>query len=262
MDAVNKTLYIPLYGKALVSRKGILLNDPKAEEIWAAEGFALKGKSASKWLAYYMSMRARVFDLWLEKKLRDLPGAVVLHLGCGMDSRVLRVAHPESCWYDVDFPEVISQRKKYYTQTDTDRMLMADVRDASFLDGISGDTAIVVMEGISMYLTEEACRKLLADLAGRFGRVELLMDGYTQFAAKVSRYKNPVNDVGITQVYGLDDPTVLENENLRYAGEREMTPDSLICQLKPMEQRIFRKVYAGGFSKKLYRMYVFSSEKA
>ena len=43
MENVNKTLYIPLYGKAYVSEKGILLKDPKAEEIWAAEGFPLKG---------------------------------------------------------------------------------------------------------------------------------------------------------------------------------------------------------------------------
>ena len=34
MDAVNKTLYIPLYGKSYVSKKGIILKDKKAEEIW------------------------------------------------------------------------------------------------------------------------------------------------------------------------------------------------------------------------------------
>ena len=33
MDNVNKTMYIPLYGKALVSGRGILLEDPKAESI-------------------------------------------------------------------------------------------------------------------------------------------------------------------------------------------------------------------------------------
>lgn len=49
MNNVNKTLYIPLYGKAYVSRKGMILNDKKAEEIWDAEGFSLKGKSSSKW---------------------------------------------------------------------------------------------------------------------------------------------------------------------------------------------------------------------
>ena len=48
MNNVNQTLYIPLFGKSFVSKRGILLSDPKAEEIWAEEGFPLKGKSASK----------------------------------------------------------------------------------------------------------------------------------------------------------------------------------------------------------------------
>lgn len=39
MDGVNKTLYIPLYGKAFVSKRGLLLRDQKAEEIWAARDF-------------------------------------------------------------------------------------------------------------------------------------------------------------------------------------------------------------------------------
>ena len=51
MDSVNKTLYIPLYGKSYVSKKGIILKDEKAEEIWDKEQFKLKGKSKSKWLS-------------------------------------------------------------------------------------------------------------------------------------------------------------------------------------------------------------------
>ena len=73
MDSVNKTLYIPLYGKAAVSRRGILLRDPKAEEIWAESGFSPKGKAKSKWLTYYMGMRAAVFDRWLAAQLSELP---------------------------------------------------------------------------------------------------------------------------------------------------------------------------------------------
>ena len=42
MNNVNKTLYIPLYGKAYVSRKGIILNDKKAEEKAQAEEQAKK----------------------------------------------------------------------------------------------------------------------------------------------------------------------------------------------------------------------------
>ena len=69
MNGVNKTLYIPLYGKSYVSKKGIILDDKKAEQIWEAEGFPLKGKSKSKWLAYYMGTRSAVFDEWLSQQM-------------------------------------------------------------------------------------------------------------------------------------------------------------------------------------------------
>lgn len=45
MDSVNKTLYIPLYGKSHVSKKHIIIKDIKAEEIWETAGFSLNGKS-------------------------------------------------------------------------------------------------------------------------------------------------------------------------------------------------------------------------
>ena len=69
MDNVNKTLYIPLYGKAFFSRKSIILKDKKAEEIWEKEKIPLKRKSKSKWLAYYMGMRSAVFDKWVNDQM-------------------------------------------------------------------------------------------------------------------------------------------------------------------------------------------------
>ena len=263
MDNVNKTMYIPLYGKAYVSHKGMLLNDPKAEEIWATEGFALKGKSKSKWLAYYMAMRARVFDQWLQEKMIADPSAVVLHLGCGMDSRVLRVEaamgqNTARChWYDVDFPAVIAERKRYYQENDYYHMVTSDVRDPQWMQQIPVDShAIVVLEGISMYLAPEELNAVLTNLSGHFVSVKILMDCYTIFAAKASKYKNPINDVGVTQVYGLDDPIVLEDSTgLRYVGELEMTPEIMVNELVGMERTIFRKVYGGEIARKMYRIY-------
>ena len=123
MNEVNKTLYIPLYGKAYISRKGLFLDDKKAEEIWDKECFPLKGKSKSKWLAYYMGVRSAVFDEWLKRKMSDVPSGVVIHIGCGMDSRVIRVGTNDHKWYDVDFPEVIEERKLYYAESDDYKMI-------------------------------------------------------------------------------------------------------------------------------------------
>ena len=123
---VNKTLYIPLYGKAFVSKKGLFLADKKAETIWEKEKFSLKGKAKSKWLAYYMGIRSAVFDEWLKEQFINLPNAVVVHIGCGMDSRVLRVGAKNRKWYDIDFPKVIEQRKKYFDETPNYQMIKGD----------------------------------------------------------------------------------------------------------------------------------------
>lgn len=144
MDGVNKTLYIPLYGKSMVSKKNLILKDPTAEHIWTQESFPLKGKSKSKWLAYYMGMRAWVFDEWLRKKMCQYPEAVVLHIGCGMDSRIHRVGNSGHQWFDVDFEDVIKERKIYYEETETYHMIASDARETAWLAGLPKEQAIVV----------------------------------------------------------------------------------------------------------------------
>ena len=259
MNNVNKTLYIPLYGKAYVSKRGLFLQDPKAEQIWEAEGFPLKGKAKSKWLAYYMGMRSAVFDRWTERQLEVNPEAVVLHLGCGMDSRVLRVKNPGAAWFDVDFPEVIEERRRYFADAEGYTMIPSDVRDLGWLDAVpKGGHGIVVLEGISMYLQPETLKAVLQAIRSHFDRVHILMDSYTVFAAKATKYKNPINEVGVTQVYGMDDPRDLEETGIQLVAERELTPEDMIQQLKGLEETVFRKLYAGNMAKKLYRMYEFT----
>lgn len=261
MDNVNKTLYIPLYGKAAVSRKGIILKDPKAEEIWAAEGFPLKGKSRSKWLAYYMGMRSAVFDSWLRQQMATHGDAVILHVGCGMDSRVERIGTKGHLWYDVDFPEVVAERMGYFEETVEYHMVKADVREPGWLEPLPAGDAIVLMEGVSMYLRPEEAQSLLRRLRGHFTRVHVLMDCYTTFAARASKYKNPIHDVGVTTVYGVDDPAALaEGTGLAFLQEHEMTPETLIHELRGVERALFRKLFAGGISRKMYRLYEFGSK--
>ena len=255
MNGVNKTLYIPLYGKSYVSKKGLFLDDKKAEEIWKAEGFSLKGKSKSKWLAYYMGVRSAVFDEWLKQQMANLQDAVIIHIGCGMDSRVVRVATEDQKWYDVDFPEVIEERKRYYAESKNYRMIAGDARDCRWLRAIKEhNSAIVVMEGVSMYLTVKDMQALTDALCAHFEGLALLVDCYTSFAAKMSKLRNPINDVGVTEVYGIDDPKSYQSKNFAFVKEHTMIPQKYINELKGLERFIFAKLYAGGFSKKLYRL--------
>ena len=64
-----------------------------------------------------IATRAATFDLLTNRYLADHPDATVLHVGCGMDSRVFRVNPPASVqWFDVDYPDVIDLRRQLFPE--------------------------------------------------------------------------------------------------------------------------------------------------
>lgn len=255
MNEVNNTLFIPLYGKSQVSRRGIILNDPMAEKICSSEQFPIRGRSASKWLAFNMAMRARVFDDWTDTMLSEYPDAVVLHIGCGLDSRCLRVGS-YSNWIDCDFPDVIKIRRKYYAENEHYHMMCVNAADPGQVRTLPDhDTAIVVLEGISMYLSPQELHAFLQTLQEKYAHVHILMDIYTAFGAKASARKNPVNDVGVTTVYGIDDiESILSDLRIRHKAEHSFTPPALIRELKPLERLIFRLLFTGKMYRRIYRL--------
>ena len=104
-------------------------------------------------------------------------------------------------------------------------------------------------------LTAEELHALTENLCAHFTEISLLMDCYTVLAAKMSKHKNPINDVGVTLVHGIDDPESLTHGEFVFVKEHEMTPQKYVDELTGAEKLIFSKLYAGSFSKKLYRLF-------
>ena len=260
MTNVNQTLFIPLYGKAKVSKQGIIIKDSMAEKIWDAEAFEVHGKSKSKWLTYNMAMRAKIFDDWVEKMLAENPEALVLHIGCGLDSRAFRITAPYTNWIDGDFPEVLEARKKYYSENEHYKMMAFDASKAEMVEKLpDAKTVIVVFEGISMYLRNEELNAFVRALDKKYPQVHMLLDVYTVFGAKASRYKNPINDVGVTTVWGLDNiNVVLAGTQFKCDAEHSLTPENLVNQLPPFDRGFFKFLFTGSFYRKIYRLYEIS----
>ncbi|MBR1955546.1 MAG: class I SAM-dependent methyltransferase, partial [Clostridia bacterium] len=98
--------------------------------------------------------------------------------------------------------------------------------------------------------------QLLAKLCNHFEKLSLLVDCYTPFAAKMSKIKNPVKDVGVNKVYGVKNAQMLEcGTELTFVAEHNITPSHLIDHLKGGEKFVFKTLYAGKTSKKLYKLY-------
>ena len=97
---------------------------------------------------------------------------------------------------------------------------------------------------------------LLARISAHFGKVSLLLDTYSVFAAKASKYKNPINDVGVKKVFGFDNPnSVLDNTNIKFTNEHSLTPLKLVNELIGFEHKFFKIMFTGKFAKKMYKLY-------
>ena len=256
MDGISRTLYIQLYGKAKVSRMGIILNDKSAEEIWEKNPVSLGKRSKSKWLAYFIAMRARQFDDWAKMQLADHPDAIVLHIGCGLDSRIKRINGYDYPWYDIDFPDVITERCRFFAESRNYKMRSGDASSLEWLSGINFDgTAVIIMEGVSMYLAPDTLKGLFAAVAHHFSGIHLLMDVYTKLGVQMSKIKNPIKEVGAAQIYGMDIPDIFDTYGFNYIREHSMTPTKLVNELQGFEQFVFRKLYGGNLTRKIYRLY-------
>ena len=106
------------------------------------------------------------------------------------------------------------------------------------------NTAIVVLEGLSMYLTNSQVRGLLQALDKKYRELHILMDVYTEFGVKASKYKNPVNDVGVTKLYGIDDiESIIDGLRIRFVKEHSFTPAPLVSKLAPVDRLFFKMLF-------------------
>ena len=110
-----------------------------------------------------------------------------------------------------------------------------------------------------MYLRNEELNAFVRALDKKYPQVHMLLDVYTVFGAKASKYKNPINDVGVTTVWGLDDINVaIAGTQFKCDGEHSLTPENLVKQLPAFDRGFFKFLFTGSFYRKIYRLYEIS----
>lgn len=223
-----ETLLIPLYGKAMDYYKDkSILGDEKAASIIDQIDYDFSNLKIAEKTNVMMCLRAKLIDDYVKGYLQYKEGVVVLHLGCGLDSRSERIGSTNTMWYDLDFEEVISIRRKFYGETDKYCLMPSSVTESEWLDEIPKDRQhyIVVAEGLSMYLTENDIRQLCSRLMDRCGGFTLIMDAYSELTARSAKNHPSLKRTGAVIRWGIDDPTKVEKwgEDIRFVEEQYFT---------------------------------------
>lgn len=206
----KETLLLALYGKALESRSAdSLLRDKMADEAIKRIDYNFANTKPDHLGIISLAYRAKQLDLWTEEFLAQHPAAMVVHLGCGLDSRVYRVDPPPSVrWFDVDYPDVIELRQKLFPARPGYAMIGSPVANPALLDNVPGDRPVwVVAEGLTYYLSPSDMKTLLNGITGHFPSGQLAFDAVGSLGAKVSKRNASIQATGATiGTWWIDDP--------------------------------------------------------
>lgn len=191
LSGVAETLLIPLYNRAMESqRPDAMMKDEKAVALVAQmePDFArVRQVPMSEANKVMRIMLTREMDRYARDFIGLHPDAVVVHIGCGLDSRYDRVVEGNSQveWYDLDLPDVINLRRKVIGGAREHYHLLAcSVLEEAWLEVVKVHTQrpfLFLAETVFVYFSGAQVRALLLRLRDHFPGAELVFDGFSPF---------------------------------------------------------------------------------
>src|SRR6266511_389746 len=234
----KETMLITLNGRAVQSAwKNPILRDPWAEEAMRHIDYDVSKtlKGVSSWGMWkdigctIIATRAATFDMLTNRYLADHPDATVLHVGCGMDSRVFRIDPPASVqWFDVDYHDVIDLRRQLFPERGAYHLIGAPLDDLRWLDEVPrGRPGLFIAEGVLHYLSETEVKALLNAIVAHFPGGQMIFDICNSLIVK--RAGSNVGGTGATYKWGLDDPQDIQQLEPRLELIKEYKPSELVA---------------------------------
>ncbi|MEO3783644.1 class I SAM-dependent methyltransferase [Actinocorallia sp. B10E7] len=241
---VERTALVTLYLRAVESRSedSILCDRAAAEAVRHLDaGLRSLRMRLTVGDRYLVVLRSRQLDMWAADFLARYPDAVVVQLGCGLDTRVFRLdPHPGVRWFDVDLPDVIGLRRRLFPGREGYRTIGLSVLDPAWLEEVPADRPVLVIaEGLLMYLAEDEVRRLLLRLTERFAHGTLLFDGVPPWVVWSSR-RLPEIYGEFTMGWAVRDAREVERMNPRLHRAEEI---AVISQYALVPVRFYRLLY-------------------
>src|SRR6202035_905021 len=126
------------------------------------------------------ALRAKMLDDRASNFIAEHPDAVVVALGAGLDTGMLRVEPPTTVdWYNVDLPNVIALRDELVPTDDHAHSVAASLAENAWTDQIPSDRpTMLVADGLLAFLSESVIVNLFHHIPEHFRSGELAMNDY------------------------------------------------------------------------------------
>ena len=223
---VPKTLLIPLIARCVETRKKDgLIKDPRSVEILEGLDYDISRSKLFLPLQLGVCLRTLIFDEQIGKFLSENPDAVIVNLGSGLDTRFPRIDNGRVRWFDLDLPESMEIRKRFFKETDRHRFIAKSALDPSWTNEIPKNSkTLIVAEGLCMYFTESEMKNLIQIIKDSFPGSQFLFEAFSHRAMKSNknRAKSELDrNAADLLKWGIKSGKEIENwfEGIRFVNE-------------------------------------------
>jgi len=208
LDNVSETMLITLYMRATDAKsEKPILNDKKSEEIISQINYDFS-KFKHAWASYYgVLSRAKMMDNEVKKFMKKYPDCVIVSIGCGLDTRFLRIDNGKIRWYNLDLPEVIEKRKLFFEPNERVTDIAKSAFDSTWPKDIKleGKKLLIISEGVLMYFEEQKIKQFLEILTDNFDSFEAQFDLLYKGTVKMNQKHDTIKNMNADFKWGVKD---------------------------------------------------------
>lgn len=224
LSGVPETMLQTVYARAKERRGRGAIHDAKAEEL--IEKLDYDFSLADKDTAMRSGVIARtiVLDRLTKAWLGAHPGAVVVNIACGLDTRCYRMsgyAH----WYNLDLPETMAVRKALLPERSTISQIALSAMD-NWGDEIKEQNApvLILIEGLTMYLSECDVQRIFRVISHRFSKAAVFVEIMNPMIVKRFKEKS-IEGSNAKFTWGVKNGTALAAllPDFQFAEEHSLT---------------------------------------
>ncbi|MFO7941754.1 MAG: class I SAM-dependent methyltransferase [Bacillota bacterium] len=253
----QKTLLVPLCCRAAEAESvHPIISDPWAVRILRHLDFDCHELQIPQKTRVMLCMRAKQFDRWVARFMERTSGGTVIQLGCGLDSRFARMDDGRIHWYDLDMPEVVRMRRRFFPPTKRYHLIPSSVTEHSWMETlpVGRGPFLVVAEGLFMYLREEEVRSLILTLRDNLGEYDLAFDAYGKLTARTIGAHPSIRSTGGSVRWGLGGPHELEvwDEGIQLEEEWFFTESQELPLVGPAYRLAFSVANLFGVAKRAH----------
>jgi len=157
-------------------------------------------------------IRTAMFDEWIREFLRRNPSGTVVEIGAGLNGRFERVDNGRVHWVDLDLPDAMQLRRRFFADTDRRRMLAASALDDTWLElarSLPGPYFLVA-EAVLIYLSEAEVRVALAQIARALPGAHVAFDTANRWMVDNPQFHDVMSKMTARMQWECDDPSEIE----------------------------------------------------